>query len=131
MSQTEPMTSEQQSGSGANNEPGSSSEKLGTNKDNVAAFIDSWKNFDRAGSYLMSSLCEDLSGSQPEGVLGSSLSTALFSGSGSEQVLGQLKEIDNILSRISKRDHQGKLNLSQVGLRIEFEHIHFVIHHNI
>ena len=106
----------------ANQELGTSSEKLGTSTGNMTSFIDAWKNFDKAGSHLVSSICKDLSGSQLEGVeglLGSGLSTALFAGSGSEQVLGQLKVLESMLSS-PKQDHQAKLNPSQVCLIISF-----------
>ena len=114
----EHKTPGQQTDSHASQQLGTSSEKLSTSKENIAAFIDAWKNYDRAGSHLVSSMCNDLSGSQLEGVeglLGSSLSMALFSGSGSEQALGHLKEFENTLSSPKPQDHRAKPDLSQVS----------------
>ena len=105
----------------AKQQPGTSSQEMSTSKGNIATFIDSWQNFDRAGSCLVSSICKDLTGTQlgiQEDVLRSCLST-MFSGSVSEQVLGYLKEIENLLASVQAQektwgDNKGKAQ-SQVS----------------
>lgn len=94
-----------------------SNEKLSTSEENLTTFIESWKNYDRAGSLLVSSICKDLSDNQSddlESILGSSITGTLFSGSVSEQALGHLKELENLMTTPKQSDRKPKCDLSKV-----------------
>ena len=113
---TDPKAKKQQSSN--SQRQGTSSKDMGSVKMNMAAFMDSWKSFDRAGSCLVSSMIKDVPGAQlggQEEVLGSNLA-AIFSGSVSEQVFRQMKEIENLLTIVPVNEKVRQLADKCTGL---------------